>query len=1135
MMSADDEATPQPVRAPLREHLAESGWEAHAQPTREQLASAVRHIHNEKCQLVRDEAKRATDAARARAEQLAARSQRLSNKIATGAHKRKDPTELRVLMDPAGGQRVITDKEEIKHTIASFVERKAAPPQAKHGEYGPARPRAYPWEGGRDSDGFDGLVPAPRAWLFEQIWDAHLFQDCVRSLKNRKAPGPDGVTNEVLRALPPAGQSALHGVMQLMWATACTPDCIKSTTTVLAHKKKSTLHLANYRRLGLENTVFKLWTKLITGALTHHAERTGMLSSTQAGFRAGRSTEYQLEMLTMALEDARLCGQDIFLLQVDWSDAFDTTNHDKLLQVMFDLGYGTDAVEAIKNLYTGVTTCVQTPFGPTRPIAIERGTIQGDSLSPFLFLLYLEPLLRWLTHGARGYRPKCMPAADSVRHALPSCTYADDLNALATTPRDLEGQASKISRYAEWADMTVNMDKSTVTGALYGSMPGDPLGATGKRRHAALQASPLERRLQDVRICGKRVRFVPPTEPFCFLGVTMTVDLNWAPHVAVVLGKLRDKAAALRASQLSQWRKEMVLKRAIKTAVEYGLALCPYGPLETSKIDSVLAGAAKRAAGLPQYTANAWAHAPTDKGGLGLTSVLASTAYAATRSLRRAMDDPGRRGEWTRTLLMKAIDMARAGKDLPSLQRFSVRLCQLTAAAAAGVRLDWEKVPPGRERLAEALRKWQDERGQAPADNKAYYDFERAAAADLRTLFGAGIISTRWLIAPGANGSPGTVRNLQQISAAHPWAGIKHTRSARAALWRLTLHMSSPDGPQGQAPVEIRDGQHLPLTQRTIRPELWEGLATALQLTDALGDTRCAPPTVLQQLQHAPPREAPAAMEIQVGSKRKRAAPRHTLLPTGAGCKDAMEHKQRTLTDQKQTRFGQYWKEKGSRITLARAAKWAELLLGKADKIECVLADAHATTHARGRVLRSDEQLYVRWADTAVQKWELDVWGALKYEVSDARPLAREELRTHAAPCEHCCLAIEGAESEAAAHAAGWRMCLACDRRAHDTCAAGLGAGGTTTAQGWTCKDCAPPRSKRHADMIKHKKTPGGDPSALQTLLGDLGIHGRACRSRRHQRRARHTRTGVARPRGRAARPAGRARKQGQSTPRGGA
>jgi hypothetical protein len=47
--------------------------------------------------------------------------------------------------------------------------------------------------------------------------------------------------------------------------------------------------------------------------------------------------------------------------------------------------------------------------GHTVPIQIHRGALQGDTLSPFLFTIFMESLLRWLAVGSRGYRPSYQP------------------------------------------------------------------------------------------------------------------------------------------------------------------------------------------------------------------------------------------------------------------------------------------------------------------------------------------------------------------------------------------------------------------------------------------------------------------------------------------------------------------------------------------------------------------------------------------------------------------------------------------------------------------------------------------------------------------------------------------------------
>jgi hypothetical protein len=60
---------------------------------------------------------------------------------------------------------------------------------------------------------------------------------------------------------------------------------------------------------------------------------------------------------------------------------------------------------------------------------------------------------------------------ERIRHQMADCTYADDLNALTRSISDMRIQADKITAYADWADLRVNMTKSSATAALYSSIP----------------------------------------------------------------------------------------------------------------------------------------------------------------------------------------------------------------------------------------------------------------------------------------------------------------------------------------------------------------------------------------------------------------------------------------------------------------------------------------------------------------------------------------------------------------------------------------------------------------------------------------------------------------------------------------
>ena len=108
-------------------------------------------------------------------------------------------------------------------------------------------------------------------------------------------------------------------------------------------------------------------------------------------------------------------------MYVDFSSAFNTVDHERLLLLMWDMGFPMHAVQVVQKLYSGATTTISTSFGDSDPVSIERGTLQGDTLSPFLFLLFIEPLLRWLHKGGNGYQHGCLPPRDRARNACCCC------------------------------------------------------------------------------------------------------------------------------------------------------------------------------------------------------------------------------------------------------------------------------------------------------------------------------------------------------------------------------------------------------------------------------------------------------------------------------------------------------------------------------------------------------------------------------------------------------------------------------------------------------------------------------------------------------------------------------------------
>ena len=154
----------------------------------------------------------------------------------------------------------------------------------------------------------------------------------------------------------------------------------------------------------------------------------------------------QLQTLISTLENVIFTNKNIYILYINFKNAFGSIDHARLLVIMKDLGYPQNTVALIGNIYSqSTTTYIGKYFGKTQPIPIQRGTIQDDTLSPYLFIIFQEPLLRWLQKGNNEYTFK------TSNTKINSVVYVDDLAALANKVTSLQTQIDKIDKFCEWA------------------------------------------------------------------------------------------------------------------------------------------------------------------------------------------------------------------------------------------------------------------------------------------------------------------------------------------------------------------------------------------------------------------------------------------------------------------------------------------------------------------------------------------------------------------------------------------------------------------------------------------------------------------------------------------------------------
>ena len=118
------------------------------------------------------------------------------------------------------------------------------------------------------------------------------------------------------------------------------------------------------------------------------------LSDVQAGFRKGRETRDQLSNILWVMEKGREFQKHIYFCFIDYAKAFDCVDHNQLRKILQEMGITAHLTCLLRNLYAGQEATVRTGHGTTDWFQIGKGVRQGCILSPCLFNLHAEYIMR---------------------------------------------------------------------------------------------------------------------------------------------------------------------------------------------------------------------------------------------------------------------------------------------------------------------------------------------------------------------------------------------------------------------------------------------------------------------------------------------------------------------------------------------------------------------------------------------------------------------------------------------------------------------------------------------------------------------------------------------------------------------
>ena len=274
-------------------------------------------------------------------------------------------------------------------------------------------------------------------------------QAAIKKMKSGKATGPDNIPIEIITTLEDLGIEVVTKLLNSIYDSGNIPKEMLKSVFIALPKSPGATECELHRTISLMSHFTKVLLRVIINRMRKSLRPE--ISNTQFGYVPDKGTRNAIFTLSMLMERCIEVQKDLYICFIDYTKAFDKVRHNELIKILEKLEINGKDLRIVRNLYWEQKAAVRVNGECSEFKPIKRGVRQGCVMSPDLFNLYSESILRNL---------ETKPGIKVEDKNINNIRYADDTVLIAETNEALQSLINIVVRESERMGLSLNVKKT---------------------------------------------------------------------------------------------------------------------------------------------------------------------------------------------------------------------------------------------------------------------------------------------------------------------------------------------------------------------------------------------------------------------------------------------------------------------------------------------------------------------------------------------------------------------------------------------------------------------------------------------------------------------------------------------------